>query len=189
MKNLTGCLAIALLGVGALPAAAEAPKDKGAAMPAPRPDPALETALGTLVGSWKCTGTTTLPPELGGATIETKSTMKVAKELDGFLYVRTHEMDKTDTMPAMKMETFWTHDAGAKKLSEVGYDNLGGTWRGTSKGLDGDKLVWMSELSIMGKRMKLRRTLTLAGDDRLTVVGERNVNGRWVKMGDDSCQK
>src|SRR2546430_7426043 len=52
----------------------------------PRPDPALTKAFGNSVGSWRCKGKMMLPKEMGGGEVDTRSSMTIKRELNGFAY-------------------------------------------------------------------------------------------------------
>lgn len=187
MHTLGRCLAaLLLLATAAVASAADAPKGAAPAMTPPKPDPMLETAFKGMAGSWKCTGKMTMPD---GKVADTKSAMNIGTDLDGFVYTGEWTMEPAGGMPAMKMRMLWSHDAVSKKLMEVGFDNMGGNFHGTSDGMKGNVIVWNDEGTMMGKPAKMRSTITRKSDKEITVVGEMESGGKWTKMGEDVCKK
>jgi len=162
---------------------------KSAAPPKPKPNPALVEAFKDAAGTWTCTGSMD-NPQSPGTQIKTKSEMKISPEADGFAYSGSYHLEKNAAMPAgMKGMLHWGWDDSKGKLVELGFDNLGSTWSGTSDGMKGDTTVWSEEGAMMGQPMKSRTTVTKKSAKEITVVSEIDNKGAWQKMGEDHCKK
>jgi len=175
---------IAILMILATSFAAAAQQKKAAAPPHPKPDPALVQAFGKSVGTWKCTGTTTLPQEMGGGEMKTKGTMTIRKEVGGFAYSGDYKMAKNKAFPGMHARMLWTFDPGAKKFYELSADDSGGAVRGESDGVKDGKMVWSEEGTRMGKPTKSTTTITGMGKKAIDIqfdMGEMK--------GTDHCKK
>ena len=175
----------------ALPALAQQSSSSGpAAKPAPpRPNPALTEAFKDMAGTWACTGTMDNPLS-PGTQVKTQGEMKLASELDGFAYSGLYKMEKNAAMPApMKARFSWGYDDAKKKLVELGFDNIGSAWAGTSDGMKDGAIVWAEEGAMMGQPAKTRTTVTRKSPKEITVVSEMENKGAWQKMGEDRCKK
>jgi len=192
MDRIAALLVVALaLSAGAQetkqPAAQAGPP---AAMPAPKPDPALAEAFQDAVGNWRCSGQMSLPPDMGGGQMQTSSQMTIRPEAGGFAYAGEFRMPKTKAFPGLKGKILWTYDPAAKKFYELAVDDTGGVTRGESEGMKADKMVWAEEGTMMGKACKLRTTVIKKGKDELELQMERQDDGgKWTPMGKDSCKK
>jgi hypothetical protein len=175
---------IAILILATSLAAGAQQNKKAAAPPHPKPDPALVQAFGKSVGTWKCTGTTTLPQEMGGGQMKTKGTMTIRKEVGGFAYSGDYKMAKNKAFPGMRARMLWTYDPGAKKFYELSADDTGGAVRGESDGVKDGKMVWSEEGTMMGKPSKSTTTITGLGKKAIEIqfdMGEMK--------GTDHCKK
>ena len=188
--GLTRHLAVLALALS-VPALAE---DSGksaapAKPPQPKPNPALVEAFKDMSGTWSCTGSMD-NPQSPGTQVKTKAEMKIAPELDGFAYSGNYRLEKNAAMPAgMKAHLHWGWDDAKGKLVELGFDNVGSTWSGTSDGQKADTVVWAEEGAMMGQPAKTRTTVTRKGSKEMTVVSEIDNKGAWQKMGEDHCKK
>jgi len=176
-------IAILILATS-LAAAAQQKSDKKAAAPHPKPDPALVQAFGSSVGTWKCTGSTTLPQEMGGGELKTKGTMKIRREVGGFAYSGDYKMAKNKAFPGMRARMLWTYDPVAKKFYELSADDTGGAVRGESDGPKDGKMVWSEEGTMMGKAGKSTTTITGMGKKAIDIQFEMA-----DMKGTDHCKK
>ena len=174
---------IAILTILATSLAAGAQQKKGAP-PHPKPNPALVQAFGSSVGTWKCTGTTTLPQDMGGGQLKTKGTMTIRRDVGGFAYSGDYKMAKNKAFPGMRARIMWTYDPAAKKFYELSADDTGSAVRGESDGFKDDKMVWSEEGTMMGKPAKSTTTITRKGKKAIDIefdMGEMK--------GSDHCKK
>ena len=154
------------------------------APPRPKPDPALVQAFGSAVGTWKCTGNTTLPQEMGGGQLKTRGTMTIRREVGGFAYSGDYKMAKNKAFPGMRARIMWTYDPAAKKFYELSADDTGGAARGESDGYKDGKLVWSEEGTMMGKATKSTTTITSTGKKVIDIQFEAG-----DMKGTDRCKK
>ena len=160
------------------------------AMPAPKPDPALAEAFQDAVGNWRCSGQMSMPPDMGGGQVQTRSRMSIRPESGGFAYAGEFRMEKTKSFPGMKGKILWTYDPAAKKFYELAVDDGGGVMRGESDGMKDGKMTWAEEGAMMGKACKLRTTIINKSKDEIEIQMERQGDGgTWTPMGKDSCKK
>jgi hypothetical protein len=157
---------IAILALGtSLAAAAQNNKPAGP----PKPDPALVQAFGPSVGKWNCSGTMTMPKEMGGGELKTRSTMTIRREVGGFAYSGDYQMPKNKSFPGMRGRMLWTYDSAAKKFYELAADTTGGSMRGESDGLKDGKMTWSEEGTMMGKSTKSTTTITGLGKKTIQI--------------------
>jgi Protein of unknown function (DUF1579) len=156
----------------------------------PKPPPALTEAFKPMTGTWACKGKFQTM-DGSGKTIESKSTMVLKSELDGFAYSGDYRVEKNATLPnGMKGQLFWSYDAANKKLVEFFVDSFGGLGHGTSDGLKGDTVVWDEDGVMMGKANKSRTTTKRASPKELTLTFEiQGADGTWNTVGTDACKK
>ena len=156
----------------------------------PRPDPALTKAFGDSVGSWRCKGKMMLPKEMGGGQVDTRSSMTIRRELNGFAYSGEWKSEKNKAFPAMQGKMTWTYDASSKKLSEFSVDSFGDVMRGEGDAAQDGTVVWNEEGTMMGKPSKTRTTVTMKGKNALDLAFDsQGEGGTWAPMGKDSCTK
>lgn len=112
-------------------------------MEAPKPPADIEAMAKNVVGTWKCTGTTTTP---AGAT--EKMTGKVTAKIDLDKWWINDVVEAKDARGTFKMVSYSTFDASSRKWRRVSLDNMGTQYVGTSDGMKDGKLVW--NLDFMG---------------------------------------
>jgi len=157
---------------------------QGTKGPPPKPDPALVQAFGPSVGTWTCTGTMTMPKEMGGGEMKTRSKMVIKREVSGFAYSGDYQMPKTKAFPGMRGRMLWTYDPAAKKFYELAADTTGGTMRGESDGLKDGKMTWSEEGTMMGKPTKSTTTITGLGKKTIQIDFDSG-----DMKGTDRCKK
>lgn len=163
--------------------------DSPAAMAAPKPDPMLDAAFGSAVGTWNCNGTWKMPD---GKEMKATSTLKIQKELKGYIYAGTEKVKGTKEMPASESHMHWGMDPAEKgKILQVGYDDMGSAWRATGGGWEGDTMTSAGTMTMMGMDpMKTRTRVTRGGGGKtLTMVFEGEQGGKFVEMGRQECKK
>lgn len=149
MSKLTPFALVALSG---LAAADPQTKDKPAPanaklevprLEAPKPPAEIDAMSKSVVGTWKCTGTTTT---MAGAA--EPMTAKVIAKVDLDKWWISDVVEGKSTRGPFKMVSYSTFDAASKKWRRVSIDNMGNQYVGTSDGLKDGKLVW--NLDFMG---------------------------------------
>lgn len=139
-----------------------AAQDAGTPSGPPAPAKELAEAMKPFDGNWKCTGKVNDNPMGKGHSYAGKYTQK--SELGGFWYVARHEETKTKDSPtpySMIMTVGW--DPEKKQLSRSDVDNMGGITHGTSKGWEGDKLIWEGSMVGGPEKITFKDTITKKG--------------------------
>jgi hypothetical protein len=125
-----------------------------------------------------------------GKMLDSKSTLALKPDLDGFAYAGEYRLAKNPLVPdGMKGQMYWTYDSVSKKLTEFYADSLGSLGHGTSDGLKGDTLVWDEEGAMMGQNTKSRSTLKRVSPTEFTLTFEMQLDGKWSQLGRDTCKK
>jgi len=154
------------------------------------PAPELAALSKFFVGAWHCEGSVTPLPGVGKQ-FASKGNVTWALALDGFWIAATSEGEKVPNMPLPtvgKGEARVTYDRVAKQYVHFGIGNRGSFASSTSKGWEGDKLVWTGSGSGLAK-LETRSTITKKGDKEYKVVAERMEDGKWVVGTDETCKK
>lgn len=152
------------------------------------PKPAAELdQLKMFVGHWTCDGKAPASP-LGPERV-TKTHAKITREHGGFWYVIHFGEEKSKDNPATDGVVFWGYDPSTKKFIGPGVDSMGGWFHETSAGWEGNKLNWQGDGMMMGKKMAVRDFFEKKSDSELTHAAEVEIDGKWVKVGDETCKK
>jgi hypothetical protein len=182
------------------PAATTKKGKKGAPVtkpaPAPKPPPPPEKPpvrnraldqLKPLEGTWTCTGRTFGP----GPEHATSATLTFGWQLDGFwLEVRYEEPRGVATMPVpVRSVAHWGFDALQQGLVANEVDNLSGDATATTAGWEGDKLILQGTAHRYALQFESRDTWVRRGEAQLAHTLEASVNGSWVKLHEDSCNR
>jgi hypothetical protein len=80
------------------------------------------------------------------------------------------------------------YDALAKNFVMLWIDNTGGRATQASSGWEGDRMVWLGEASVDGKKVGARDTFTRKGAD-FQHLGELQLDGKWVVVQDELCKR
>jgi hypothetical protein len=81
-----------------------------------------------------------------------------------------------------------TYDTTARNYLMLWIDNTGGRASQTSSGWEGDKMVWLGDGSMDGKKIAARDTFARKGAD-LRHLGELQLDGKWVVVQDEVCKQ
>jgi hypothetical protein len=170
----------AQVGGGAAP-----PAPPPAAMPMPAPSPALDQ-LKFFAGNWQCAGT----GYLEGKGHPTSATVAMGWDLNGFFMSLRYEEKKTgvNPMPVTAVE-HWGYSDELKKLVSGWVDSMGGYGTKATAGWEGDAMVWVGDVHMMGTKMPSRDTFIRHGDNEVTHRGEVQQNGAWIKQDEETCYR
>jgi hypothetical protein len=91
-------------------------------------------------------------------------------------------------MPLTAVE-HWGYGDELKKLVAGQVDSMGGYGTQASAGWEGDKMVWVGDVHMMGTKMPSRDTFVRHGDNEVTHLGELQQNGAWIKQDEERCYK
>jgi hypothetical protein len=152
------------------------------------PGPPKEMAqLKAYQGSWVCSGNVPAGPY--GPARKTATAIKIDSDLDGmWLSGRIGDVPSRGNPHPFKGVVHMTYDAGAKNYLMLWIDNSGGRATQTSSGWDGDKMVWLGDGTMEGKKIAARDTFTRTGAD-LQHLGELQMDGKWAVVQDEVCKR
>jgi hypothetical protein len=172
--------------------AAAATSPAAAAEPVHAPAPELVNFMKDMLGTWTC-ATTFMPGAFGPGSPEQKATAKVkfSKEpkLAGFFYRGEYAIPKSKEMPTPMSGIFYLgYDSGFKQIITVGVDSMGGASMGTGP-LTETTATWTGDSYMMGKKVKVRETMTKTGPKQLTHLFETDTGKGFQKVGEDICKK
>ncbi|MBV8199109.1 MAG: DUF1579 family protein [Acidobacteria bacterium] len=181
-------------------AAARSPKSAAPAKPAPPakpakpapppPKPPVPNAalaqLKALEGSWTCAGRTLGP----GPEHATSAAMTFAWHLDGFWLEVRYEESKTAANPVpWSSVSQWGFDELLQTLASSTVDSFSGIASQSSPGWQGDKLVFEGTAHRFATQFQARDTFSRHGDSQLLHTLEADVNGSWIKLHEDTCDR
>ncbi len=109
----------------------------------PRPPAEIEAMAKNVVGTWKCTGTSS-----GMDGSSEKMTAKVVAKVDLDKWWINDVVEGKGSRGSFRMISYSTFDAASKKWRRISIDNYGNQYVGTSDGMKENKLVW--NLDFMG---------------------------------------
>lgn len=155
-----------------------------AAMPTPKPDPAVATAYADMIGSWKCDGKMTM----GGQEMPMKNTAKFAWDMDNFWVVGHFDSAKVKGMPQFKGVAYYGYDAAKKTYISTAIDNMGGWAISTSPGRQGDTQVWTGKTNMMGKELDSQVTITYKSKNEVQLA-ETTGSGADAFTSSTTCKK
>ena len=164
MKRLFVAAALAASAAVAQPASAPAPAAAPPAMPKPAAEMRVEWWF---VGSWSCKGQQHAGPM--GPEMPTESKLEFKNTLGGFwLHMRGTAMSGP-----MKGHEYFAGYAGWDGTQHQRWDfQPGGFTHYTTKGWDGDKMVFEGEGSTGGQKTAFRHTITKKGDNEFSSMIE-----------------
>jgi hypothetical protein len=154
-----------LICAAALAASAAVAEEKAAAPAAPAkmemPKPPEQMSVEKwFVGTWTCKGQQHAGPM--GPEMKTASKLDMKLELAGFWL----QVKGTIMAGPMKGKEAFEGFASWDGTQHTRYDfNVGGLTKLTSKGWDGDKLVFEGDGTMGGQKMALKHTITRKGDN------------------------
>lgn len=169
----------------AKPAAAPKPAAAAAAPAAPSEFAQLDFFL----GDWTCTGKA-FASEMGPEHA-TAATVHAAKAVGGHWLHINYDEKKTAANPApFQVGVYMGYDASQKQFVERCVDTFGGYCDQSSKGWNGDTLVFEGTGHGGPAPMGVRDTFVRKGAGELTHSGEmQGPDKQWAKTDEESCKK
>ena len=153
----------------------------------PKPAPEL-SQLKYFAGSWSCSGNAPAGP-LGPAH-QTKTSIMLKSDLDGFWYAGTVTEMKTASNPRpVKGMLHLGYDATSKQFLQFWLDNTGSWSTEMSPGWQGDTLVFTGDQMIMGEKATARDTLVKKSDTEFTHKFELTMKGQTSTIVEETCKK
>lgn len=154
-----------------------------------RPSPPQELEqLQFFEGDWACEGQE--PETPWSKAHETKTTVKVKSDLDGFWYSGKVEQDKTGDNPhPMEGKFHWSYDRAQKRFEGGWIDNSGGWAMQSSPGWQGDSITWTGEATLQGHKSAMRDVITKKGSHEFRHTYEAQIDGQWKPVGEETCRR
>ena len=84
---------------------------------------------------------------------------------------------------------FFGYDAEIKKFVIGAVDNMGGYATAASDGWNGDTIVFEGPWHLGDRTVPARDTFTKTGAKTMKHVGEMQMDGKWVKYGQETCTR
>jgi hypothetical protein len=92
-----------------------------------------------------------------------------------------------NSMP-VAVRGFFGYDAEIKKFVIGAVDNMGGYSTSAADGWNGDSIAFEGPWHLGDRTVKARDTFTKSGT-KLMHVGEMEMDGKWVKYGQETCTR
>jgi hypothetical protein len=144
--------------------------------------------LQTFIGTWQCTGTAFASPM--GPEHPTKATVHGSWILDGSWAEVAYTEEKTAKNPhpyAVRM--LLSYDTQPKAFVSGAADNMSGYSTAESPGWMSDKMTFTGPMHSGGATMKARDIFTRVGTNEVRHESELEMNGKWVKLDQESCKR
>ena len=156
--------------------------------PAAPPVPAEQAQLDYFDGQWRCEGTTFASPM--GPEHKTTATVRAARAVGGRWTHITYDEDKSAANPTpYHAGVYMGYDAGARKFVETCFDSMGSHCTQSASGWNGDVLAFEGAAEGDGKSTPARDTFTRKGPNEVVHAGEMQMDGKWVKLDEETCKK
>ena len=165
------------------PAAAAAP----AAAPPP-PNEALAKNLKGMEGKWKCEAK--YPDTAFGKAHGAKAEFTMKSDLNGYFYAARYEEKKAkdNPVPYVMAQTIG-FDPSKSELVRTDVDGMGAITHLSSKGWDGDKMVWSGETMSGPQKLVFKETMTKKSDKEVSMTMELGPDGSPAPLGEIVCKK
>ena len=173
------------------PEAKTAPAAPAAAPTGAPPPPAADLAknLKVMEGKWKCEGK--FPDSAFGKSHTAKAVVETKSDLNGYFYVARYEEKKAkdNPMPYVMNEVIG-FDPSKGELVRTDTDGMGAITHLSSKGWDGDKMVWAGETMAGPQKLGFKETQTKKSDKEVVIAMEMaGPDGVFAPMGELVCKK
>lgn len=158
-----------------------------AAMAMPKPAPEM-AQLKFFVGNWRCNGKAEASPF--GPAHGSKTTTRGKIDLDGFwLTVSVDEQKSKESPMPIHGRFASTYDGAGKKFVGLWYDNFGAWELMTSPGFEGDTITFSGDAMMGGQKIPAKDAFTRKGDKEMVHTGEMEMQGKWMKLYEETCKR
>jgi hypothetical protein len=153
------------------------------------PQAASELAeLAFFTGAWEAEGTFHATPFSAEKPIAMRIDVEVVHR--GFwVQTRTAERPSSDNPNPLTATYLWGYDPEAGRFSAEWFDSNGGRATQTSTGWEGDRLVFIGQMTYGGYRFALRDTFTRRGDDTYHHLGEVDLGQGWIPVDEERAHR
>jgi hypothetical protein len=156
----------------------------------PPPVPKEMDQLKVFVGNWRCTGEAPGPEP--GKMRRTTSENVIKSDFGGFWQaVKHHEAKSKDSPLDFTAQGWWGYDAASKQFTGLFADSYGAWEARSSKGWEGDTLVWRGNLHGFRGNLEtaFKHTFTRKTDKEIAEKFEVNMEGKWTTLEENTCKK
>jgi hypothetical protein len=156
----------------------------------PPPVPKEMDQLKVFVGNWKCTGEAPGPEP--GKMRKATSENTIKADLGGFWQaVKHHEAKSKDSPMDFTAQGWWGYDAASKQFTGLFAGSYGAWEARSSKGWEGDTLVWRGNLHGFRGNVEtaFKHTFTKKTDKEIAEKFEVNMDGQWTTLEENTCKK
>jgi hypothetical protein len=153
------------------------------------PSPAPELAeLAFFTGAWEADGTFHATPFSAEKPIAMRIDVEVVHR--GFwIQTRTTEQPSADNPNPLTATYLWGYDPETGRFSAEWFDSNGGRASQTSTGWEGDRLVFLGQMTYGGYRFALRDTFTRRGGDAYHHLGEVDLGQGWIPVDEEHARR
>jgi len=144
--------------------------------------------LQPFVGTWQCTGVAFASPM--GPEHPTKATVNGSWILNGsWVEIRyTEEKTAKNTHP-YAVRDLLGYDEQPKKFVSGAVENMGGYSTAQSPGWENDKMTFAGAQHGGGATMNVHDIFTRVGKNEVRHETEMEMNGKWVKLDQETCKR
>jgi uncharacterized protein DUF1579 len=144
--------------------------------------------LQTFVGTWQCTGITFASPM--GPEHATRGAVTGAWILNGsWVEVRYTETKTAKNPHPYAVRMLLSYDEQPKAFVSGAVDNMTGYSTEQSPGWMDDKMTFTGAQHGGGATMNVHDIFTKVGKNEVRHESEMEVNGKWVKLDQESCER
>jgi len=144
--------------------------------------------LQTFVGTWQCTGIAFASPM--GPEHATKATVNGAWILNGsWVEVRYTETKTAKNPHPYAVRLLMSYDEEPKAFVSGAVDNMTGYSTAQSPGWMDDKMTFSGVQHGGGATMNVHDIFTRVGKNEVRHETEMEMNGKWVKLDQESCKR
>jgi len=144
--------------------------------------------LQPFVGTWQCTGMTFASPM--GPEHATKATVTGAWILNGsWVEIRYTEVKTAKNPHPYAVRMLLSYDEQPKAFVSGAVDNMTGYSTEQSPGWEGDKMTFSGAQHGGGATMNAHDIFTKVGKNEIRHESEMEMDGKWVKLDQESCKR
>jgi len=144
--------------------------------------------LQPFVGTWQCTGMTFASPM--GPEHATKATVTGSWILNGsWVEIRYTETETAKNPHPYAVRMLLSYDEQPKAFVSGAVDNMTGYSTAQSPGWQSDKMIFTGAQHGGGATMNVHDIFTKAGKNEIRHESEMEMDGKWVKLDQESCKR
>jgi len=140
------------------------------------------------LGQWKASGTFFATPNAPQKAIE--MSIHGTQELgNNWLIISTQEKPTPENSHPLSAKYLWGYDLTSRQFIAFWFDSNGGRATQTSSGWDGDRLIFLGEMTVAGQTFPLRDTFVRKGETSYYHIGEAYFQEQWVPVDEETVSR